>query len=214
MACLSFFSRSPGGAGVVRQAAWRPAGRRWLRGPRSVLRAAVVVAVASGCETIAPEVQDPAIVTVGNSFQLIGGSGPGPHVWYIATIPHIFINRTESNVYFDVGCGSRHIDIEMDESGEWVPFWDPARCLIGSGFDVVEPGELYQDTLFFGGCTSGGKCGPHLTLPAASTRFRIVWEAFSSVGRNGNGDPIPGNPIPLEERVSNHFTFEVVEASH
>ena len=180
-----------------------------------MLCAAVVVAVASGCETIAPEVQDPAIVTVGNSFQLIRTTGPRPsQVWYTATIPHIFINRTESNVYFDVGCGRRHIDLEMDEGGEWVPSWSWVVCLVGLGFTAIEPGELYQDTLRFAICTSGGNCGPHEALPAASTRFRIVWEAFSSVHRDQYGDPIPGDLMPLEERVSNHFTFEVVEASH
>ena len=215
MACLSFFSRSPGGAGVVRQAAWRPAGRRWLRGPRSVLSAAVVVAVAvaSGCETTAPEVQDTAIVTAGNSFQLISGPRPGA---YNATIPHSFTNRTGSKVYIDVGCsGGRHIDFEMDEdgSGEWVHFYSYDPCLVAFPFTAIEPGEVYQGALHVeaGVCTPGLSC---LTLPAASTRFRIVWRVFSSVDRDQRGDETPGDLVPLEERVSNHFTFEVVEASH
>ena len=153
-----------------------------------------------------------------SSFQLLRSLGLG-HTWYGATIPHSFTNRTGSTVYIDVGCGQRQIDLEMDEggedgSGEWVPFYYPVHCLIGSVFDAIEPGELYQDTLGVTGCTSGGSCGPRLTLPAASTRFRIVWEAYSSVDRDQRGDETPGDLVPLEERVSNHFTFEVVEASH
>ena len=219
MARLSFFSRSPGGAGVVRQAAWRPAGRRWLRGPRSALCAAVVVAAASGCETIAPEVQeDTAIVTAGNSFQLMRVAGPRPsQVWYTATIPHTFTNRTGSKVYIEVGCGNRQIrGVEMDEggedgSGEWVPFYSRTVCLIGSIFRVIEPGEVYQTTLDVTFCTPESRnCGPRVTPPAASTQFRIVWWVHSSLDEDQYGDPIEGDPLPLEERVSNRFTFEVV----
>ena len=213
MAYLFSLSHSPGGAGSVRQAARHPHGRRWLRGPRSVLCAAVVVAAASGCETIAPEVQDTPIVTAGNSFQLVGGEGRG-HTWYFATIPYSFTNRTGSKVYIDLGCGDRHHYVQMYERGEWVWFVSRIDCLIGSGFTAIEPGEVHQDTLLTGGCTSGGSCAPRLTLPAASTLFRIVWDAWSSVDEDPYGNPIPGDPVPLEERVSNHFTFEVVEASH
>ena len=78
-------------------------------------------------------------------------------------------------------------------------------------FRAIEPGAVYHDTLFFG-CTSGGSCGPRLTLPSASTQFRIVWYAWSSLDyQYGDALPIGGDPVPLEERVSNIFTFEVVE---
>ncbi|MCE2398336.1 MAG: hypothetical protein J4F34_04725 [Gemmatimonadetes bacterium] len=179
-----------------------------------MLCAVVAVAAALGCETTRPpEVQDTAIVTAGHSFQLTSGPRPGA---YNATIPHSFTNRTGSKVYIDVGCnGGRHIDFEMDEdgSGEWVRFYSQDYCLVEFPFTAIEPGEVYQGTLHVeaGVCTPGLSC---LTLPAASTRFRIVWWVFSSVDRDQYGDPIPGDPIPLEERVSNHFTFEVVEASH
>ncbi|MDE2761449.1 MAG: hypothetical protein OXK74_01520 [Gemmatimonadota bacterium] len=178
-----------------------------------MLCAAVVVAAASGCETIAPEVQDTAIVTAGNSFQLVRGDDRG-HTWYRATIPYSFTNRTGSKVYIDLGCGDRHHYVQMYEGGEWVWFVSRIDCLIGSGFTAIEPGEVHQDTLRTGGCTSGGSCAPRLTLPDASTLFRIVWDAWSSVDEDPYGNPIPGDPVPLEERVSNHFTFEVVEASH
>ena len=136
-------------------------------------------------------------------------------MWYKATIPHSFTNRTGSWVYIhDGSCGPSHIHLEMNEGGEdgsdeWVPFWDPwfpGGC--GPFFTAIEPGELYQETLHVGG-------GSRLTQPAASTRFRIVWRAWSSLDEHPRfGGPIGGDLIPLEERVSNHFTLEVVEASH
>lgn len=212
MACLFPFSGSPGGAGSVRWAAWCPAGRRWIRGPRSLLCAAVVVAAASGCEGTAPEVEDPAIVT-GKSFALRKVVADG-HTWYEATIPHTFTNRTGSKVYIDDGCGGRHIEIEVYKGGEWVHFPSGPRCLIGAGFHAIEPGGVYQSTLHYSGCTSGRRCGrTRLTVPSASTQFRIVWYAWSSVDETPYGDPIGGDLLPLEERVSNHFTFEVVESS-
>lgn len=214
MAYLFSFSHSPGGAGAVRQAARHPHRRRWLRGPRSVLCAAVVAAAASGCETTRPEVQDTPIVTAGNSFRLVREEDRG-HTWYHATIPYSFTNRTGSKVYIDPGCGRRHHYVEMHEggedgSGEWVGFVSWIVCARGHSFRAIEPGEVYEDTLRVGGCTSGGSCAPRLTLPAASTRFRIVWDAWSSLGEDRSGHPIPGDPVPLEERVSNHFTLQVV----
>ncbi len=219
MAYLFSFSHCPGGAGAVRQAARNPHRRRWLRGPRSVLCAAVVVAAVSGCETTTrPEVQDTAIVTAGNNFQLVRRVGRG-HTVYYATIPYKFTNRTGSKVYIDRGCGRRHHYVEMYEgqrgngSGEWVGFGIRGDCFVGPVFRAIEPGEVHQDILRTAVCTSGGSCGPRLTLPAASTLFRIVWNAWSSLDEDAYPDPVPGDPVPLEERVSNHFTLQVVVAS-
>ena len=112
---FSFFG-SPGGARAVRQAAWHPHGRRWLCGPRSALCAAVVVAAASACKGTAPEVQDPAIVTDGKSFQLTR-SGHSSYDGYDAKVPHTFTNRTGANVYIDEGCSGGHFAIDVYEGG-------------------------------------------------------------------------------------------------
>ena len=220
MAYLFSFSLAPARARAVRQAAWHPHGRRWLRGPRSVLCAAVVVAAASGCETTTPppELQDTAIVTAGNSFELRKRVYQGK-TGYSATIPHTYTNRTGSKVYVDFGCWGRHDHLEIDEGGEdgseWVFFWAPVMCLIGESFTTIEPGEVYQDTLHFFGCSSDDSCGERLALPGiASTPFRIGWVAWSSLDEDRHGFPIGGDLVPLKERVSNHFTFEVVESSH
>ena len=142
------FSLAPARAGSVRQPAWHPHGRKQLRGPRSVLCAAVVVVAASGCETIAsPEVQDTAIVTGGSSFELRKRVDRGK-TQYDATIPYTYTNRTGSKVYIDYGCWGRHDHLEIDEDGEdgseWVVFWAPTECLIGVSFTTIEPGEVYQ----------------------------------------------------------------------
>ena len=98
-----------------------------------------------------------------------------------------------------------------DGSGEWVPLYDPdpGGCLVGASFTAIEPGEVYRDTLGLV-CSSGESCEERLTLPdIASAQFRIMWWALSSLDENQRGDSIQGDLIPLEERVSNHFTFEV-----
>ncbi len=219
MAYTFSFSCSPAGAGSVRRAAWRPAGQTRLRGPRSVLCAAVVVAAALGCETKAPlpEVQDTAIVTDSSSFGLWKTVGRG-ETWYGATIPYTYTNRTGSKVYVDYGCFGRHDHLEIDEDGEdgseWAFFWAPNACLIGVSFTTIEPGEVYRGALHLE-CSSDDSCGERLALPGiASTPFRIGWLAWASLDEDRYGGPIGGDLVPLKERVSNHFTLEVVEVSH
>ncbi|MCY3809769.1 MAG: hypothetical protein OXG58_10175 [Gemmatimonadetes bacterium] len=149
-------------------------------------------------------------MTDGKSFQLTR-SGHSSYDGYDAKVPHTFTNRTGANVYIDEGCSGGHIAIDVYEGGEWVRVNRGEGCWISDkSFRAIEPGAVYHDTLFFG-CTSGGSCGPRLTLPSASTQFRIKWWAWSSLDEDQYGNPIPGDPLPLEERVSNHFTFEVVE---
>ena len=111
----------------------------------------------------------------------------------------------------------RHDHLEVGEGGEdgseWAYFWAPVACLVGDSYTAIEPGEVYRDTLPLD-CSSDDSCGERLNRPdIASTQFRIAWSAWSSLDEDPHGDPIPGDPVPLEERVSNHFTFEVVEAS-
>ena len=178
----------PAGPGAVRRAARHPHRRRWLRGPRSVLCAAVVVAAASGCETIAPEVQDTAIVTAGNSFQLVRGEDRG-HTWYRATIPYSFTNRTGSKVYIDPGCGDRHHYVEWLVWGEWSGFVSRVDCAIGVGFRAIEPGEVYQDTLRTGGCTSGGSCW---AAPDSAGRFHPIQDRVGRVVIRGRS-PVRGS---------------------
>lgn len=161
---------------------------------------------ANGPATVTVE-QDPPIVTDGDSFELTKSEWVG-HTWYGTAIPYSFTNRTGSKVYIDRGCGSRHFQLEVHEDGEWVPYWSPVVCLIGASFTTIEPGEVYQDSALVGGCPSGN-CYPRLTLPDTDSGFRIVWVAWSSVDENQYGDPIPGDPVPLEERVSNRFTLVV-----
>ena len=210
-------SDSSGRAGADREAAWRPRGRRWRSGLRSVL-CAVVVAVASGCETIAPEVQDTAIVTAGSSFELKKEIALG-HTWYFAKIPYTYTNRTGSKVYIDPGCGGRHHDVEMYEGGEdGSGGWGPVRvsdCMSHRGF--LPHGRAgrglpgYPTHRGLHRTSAGRELRSAPDSAVRFTQFRVVWFAWSSLDEDRYGYPIPGDLLPLEERVSNHFTLEVVE---
>lgn len=185
-----------------------------------MLCAAVVVATALGCETTPPEVQDPALVTGGDSFELRDTVFVG-YTWYETTIPYTFTNRTGSKVYLPNCRGDFRITLEVYEGGEWVHYWSSPGLLVHETADVcpsspivIEPGEVYPGTLHVRACTLGGGCAPRrtVTLPGTdSTQYRIVWtDALSSYDK----ETFSGDLIPLEERVSNHFTLVVAEPSH
>ena len=191
--------------GAVRRVAWRRAGRNGVV-PRGLLCAAAMAASAAGCEsTIPPEVEDTALVTDGTSFR-IEKEGGGRHSWYGGRIPYSFTNRTGSKVYLPNCRGGFDVRLEMETAGEWVHIWSPVLLLCLSQPMVIEPDEVYETTLRVAGCLDG--CGPRLVLPpSSSTPIRIQWGgALSSYDE----DAYPfGEPIPLEERVSNRFTLKV-----
>ena len=208
------FPRSPTQAGLcrpaphgaVRRISWRRAGRNGVV-RRRLLCAAAMVASAAGCESTIPAVvEDTALVTDGTSFRIEKMWG-GRHTGYGGRIPYSFTNRTGSKVYL-TGCqGQIDVRLEMETAGEWVHIWSPVRLLCRGPPIVIEPDEVYETTLHVLGCLEG-KCGPRLVLPSSSsTPIRILWgSALSSYDE----DACPfGEPIPLEERVSNRFTLRV-----
>ena len=167
-----------------------------------------MVASTVGCESTIPAVvEDTALVTDGTSFRLDKENWRG-HVWYRTEIPYSFTNRTGSKVYLLNCRGDFDIRVQVEEAGYWTHFWSPVLRACLSPPIVIEPGEVYETTVDVVGCTSGGSCGPRLTLPpTASTRYRILWgDARSTYDHDG---PPWGEVIPLEERVSNSFTLQV-----
>ncbi|MCY3808916.1 MAG: Ig-like domain-containing protein [Gemmatimonadetes bacterium] len=179
----------------------------------------LVTAVASGTTTVTATsgsakgmatvtVEEPAIVTDGDSFELTKEEWGG-HTWYTTAIPYSFTNRTGSKVYLPNCRGGFEIKLEVEAAGDWIYYWSPILLNCLSPPIVIEPDEVYQGFVDVLGCTSGGSCAPRLTLPRTdSTAHRIVWtDALSSYDEDG---PPWGDLIPLEERVSNHFTLVVV----
>ena len=166
-----------------------------------------MVLLTLGCKSPTPaEVEDTALVTDGTSFQ-IEMEGGGRHIWYRGQIPYSFTNRTGSKVYLPNCNGGFDVRLEMQKAGEWVHIWSPVLPDCLSSPIVIEPGEVYEMTLNVTGCLEGS-CGPRLVLPpSASTPIRIVWtDALSSYDE---GSFPFGEPIPLEERISNRFTLKV-----
>lgn len=150
--------------------------------PKGLLYAAATLLSASGCES-PTEVRSHALLTDGTSFQL--GT----------FIPYTFMNRTGSTVFLSNCLGGFTLILEMQRAGEWVNAWSPAQCLMASPDIVIEPDEVYPDTVW-----AMGTPDELIPPPDESTPYRIVWHAghFSS-----------GQRLPLEERVSNPFTLKL-----
>ncbi len=164
-----------------------------------------------GCESTTPD-EDTALVTDGTSFQLDSATDARGHLWYGGQVPYRFTNRTGSKVY-GFSCGFVP-SLEMETASEWVGIWGGTISVGCTGPPIViQPRQVYKTTLHVWGCREssgeGPSCSPGLRPPpSASTPIRIVWRfATSSYDRRSGR---LGEVIPLEERVSNSFTFEMV----
>lgn len=194
----------PAAPGAVRRMARRRAGKNDVV-PPGFLWAAAMALSTFGCGLLSPEVEDTALVTDGTSFRLDTTSASG-HLWYRGQVPYSFTNRTGSQVYLPNCRGGLDVRLEMEAADEWVGVWPLDLVICHDPPIVIEPDEVCQTTLHVA-CTSCSWLPPGMS-PTASTRYRIMWgQALSSYDE----DTYPfGELIPLEERVSNPFTFEVV----
>ena len=147
---------------------------------------------ASGCES-PTEVGSHALLTEGTHFQL-GMIRLNQGDTYVGRIPYTFTNRTGSRIFLSNCLGGFGHGLEMQHAGEWNAVWDSVTCLMTSPDIVIQPDEVYADTVL--ALISPDDLVPP---PNASTQFRIVWH----VGHFAGG----GGPLPLEERVSNPFTL-------
>lgn len=159
--------------------------------PRGLLCAAAFVFATFGCES-PTEVGSHALQTEGTSFRLAKvrlSQGEGHDV----RIPYTFTNRTGSAVLLLNCLGGFSHSLEMQRAGEWVEAWLSAECAMESPDIVIEPDEVYSDTVW-----ATGTPDELIPPPDESTPYRIRWNA---------GHFSPGKHLPLEERVSNPFTL-------
>ena len=161
--------------------------------PRGLLYAAATLLSASGCES-PTEVGSHALLTDGTSFQL-GTVQLNQGEAHVALIPYTFMNRTGSTVFLSNCLGGFTHSLEMQRAGEWVTAWNSVQCLMASPDMVIEPDEVFADTVW-----AVGTPDELIPPPDESTPYRIRWHA----GRFSSGER-----LPLEERVSNPFTLKL-----
>ena len=98
----------------------------------------------------------------------------------------------------------------MQEAGQWVPVWGQPLLSCPSAPIVVEPGEVFRDTLSASAALPGGSWVPQwIQTPEVSAEYRIVWlTGLSSYNLDDLGGRRPrGKLIPLVQRTSNTFTL-------
>ena len=173
-----------------------------LRAPLSAPLTLICVVVLA-CDTFygPSDNGDPLIQTDALEYQLTPD-----WVGLRVEIPYTFTNRTGDRVYL-VNCnGSFSIHLEREQDGEWKHAWSPVHNLCLSPPIVVEPNGTFSDTLnVWGAPPDSLHIGPSFDVADPSGVYRIVWGtglwSFQS-------DTLPFGPlIPLEWRISNHFTL-------
>lgn len=122
-------------------------------------------------------------------------------------IAFVFTNPTSAPVYI-VNCrGATSLRLEKQSGDTWVPAWSPVIPLCLSAPIVVQPGQQYAGVVHvFGGYPSTAM-HPRFVVDSVPGVYRIVW---ADVLRTYNNRTYPfGEPLPLEQRVSNRFQLRV-----
>jgi hypothetical protein len=122
-----------------------------------------------------------------------------------AEIGFTFRNETDRPVYV-VNCNRiAPPTLEKLDGGQWVRVWEAAVPLCLSPPIVIEPGTTHTDTLHFTAGPRGGDIYPQLGVDDPTGTYRLVWHRLVfdyDEDRDGFGEP-----VPLEQRVSNRFVF-------
>ncbi len=121
-------------------------------------------------------------------------------------IAFTYVNRTGKTVFVTNCRGIAPPSLEKWDGSEWVHAWAPAVPLCLSPPIVIRPGETHTDTLHVVAGTPGGNVEPTFRVDEIEGSYRLVWHGVvHDYDANRQGF---GNPLPLEERVSNVFKLE------
>lgn len=121
-------------------------------------------------------------------------------------IPYTFANPTGSRVYL-VNC-NQYVEalLERETNNGWGMGWAPAvnDCL--SPPIIIEPGEVFRDTVRVHAARFGSNTYPQFQFEDPKGVYRIRWEnALTSF----DPDQYPfGEPLPLDTRTSNRFVLK------
>lgn len=121
-------------------------------------------------------------------------------------IPFTYRNETGRTVYV-VNC-KRQVPPSLEKyvGGEWVHAWSPVVLDCLGPPIVIEPGATYADSLRVMAWKQGGNAYPQFEVAEVEGIYRLVWGPLVhdyDDRRQGFGEP-----VPLEERVSNAFLLK------
>lgn len=122
-------------------------------------------------------------------------------------ITFVFTNPTSAPVYI-VNCrGATSLRLEKQSGDTWVPAWSPVIPLCLSAPVVVQPGQQYSGVVHVSAGHPSNNLYPKFVLDPVPGVYRIVW---ADVLRTYDDQAYPfGEPLPLEQRVSNRFQLHV-----
>lgn len=122
-------------------------------------------------------------------------------------IAFVFTNPTSAPVYI-VNCrGATALRLEKRSGDRWVPAWSPVIPLCLSPPIVVQPGQQYAGVVHVFGGHPSTNMHPQFVVDPVPGVYRIVWTDVLRT-YNDRGNPF-GEPLPLEQRVSNRFQLRV-----
>lgn len=121
-------------------------------------------------------------------------------------IPFSYTNRTGETVYV-INCrGIAPPTLEKWEDGAWIRAWSPAVPLCLSPPIEIAPGQTYTNTLQVVAGRPGTNVAPTFEVEDIDGTYRLVWHGLVhdyDQDRQGFGEP-----LPLDERVSNTFQLD------
>lgn len=123
-----------------------------------------------------------------------------------AEIPFTYTNETGRTVYV-VNCNKiAPPALEKQVDGEWVHAWSAVVPLCLSAPIVIGPGQMHKNTIAFFAGHPSNNVYPKFRVDEVEGIYRLVWH---DVVHNYNPDrPGFGDPLVLEERISNAFLLE------
>jgi hypothetical protein len=122
-------------------------------------------------------------------------------------IAFVFTNPTPAPVYI-VNCkGTTSLRLEKQSGDKWVPAWSPVIPLCLSAPIVVQPGQRYSGVVHVSAGHPSNNLYPKFAVDPVPGVYRIVWRDVLRT-YDDRANPF-GEPLPLEQRVSNRFRLRV-----
>ncbi len=125
-------------------------------------------------------------------------------------IAFAYTNRTGETVSL-INCrGNVPPSLEKREGDGWVTAWTPVTLMCLSPPVVIEPDATFTDTLRIVAGRPSGDVRPRFQVAEVEGTYRLVWHwAVHDYDPDRQGF---GDPLPLEERISNSFVLRIASS--